>query len=42
MKEYYRQIISNMLPNIKSERFLCQIYNIVKRHVDREGDAGNE
>lgn len=42
MKDYYRQLIADMLPNIKSERFLCQIYNIVKRHMDREGGASNE
>ena len=42
MKEYYRQLIIDMLPEIKSERFLCQIYSIIRRHMKRESISINE
>lgn len=35
MKDYYRQLIVDMLPNIRSERFLRKIYLIIKRHIEK-------
>lgn len=36
MKEMYRNLIAEMLSQISSEKFLRQIWTIMKRHVERE------
>lgn len=36
MKEMYRNPISEMLSQISSEKFLRQIWTIMKRHVELE------
>lgn len=39
MKEMYRNLISEMLSQISSEKFLRQIWTIMKRHLERKGGA---
>lgn len=36
MKEMYRNLITELLSQISNEKFLRQIWTIMKRHVERE------
>lgn len=37
--EYYKQSILKMLGQIENERFLCQIWTILRCHIRRKGGA---
>ena len=39
MSETYRKLITEMLSGVESEKFLRQIWTIVKRHMEKEGKA---
>ncbi len=36
-KPDYREVIVEMIRKICDERFLLQIYTIIKRHIEKEG-----
>lgn len=37
MSGTYRKLIAEMLSQIESEKFLQQIWTIIKRHIEKEG-----
>lgn len=41
ISEVYKKSIFEMLSQINDERFLCQIWTILKRHMERKGNISN-
>lgn len=39
MKEYCKEKILEMLENVNDEKFLNQIRIILKRHIEKKGEA---
>lgn len=39
MKEMYQNLIAEMLSEITNEKFLRQIWTIMKRHMERKGEV---